>query len=218
MKSRFLVILFFFGLFCSCDNKQFKYLALGDSYTIGESVDENLRWPVQLVKRLREKGINMDDPEIIAKTGWTTDELILAINEETPVGPYDLVTLLIGVNNQYRGRNINEFKTQFKELLVTAISFADNNPENLYVLSIPDWGVSPFAEGRDRNSIKKEIDSYNFVKKEETLKAGAQFIDITEISRKASTDAGLIANDGLHPSAIMYSLWVKKLLEKLKDF
>lgn len=194
-----------------------KYLALGDSYTIGESVDESDRFPVQLVSRLRKDNIDIADAMFIAKTGWTTDELMSAINEKNLTAKYDIVTLLIGVNNQYRGRDIDNYRTEFKELLNKAISFAGGDTKKVFVISIPDWGITPFAEGRDRNKIALEIDAFNKVNKEETLKAGANYYNITDISRKAESDKSLTASDGLHPSGKMYSLWVDKFYNDVKN-
>jgi lysophospholipase L1-like esterase len=149
-------------------DQKYKYLALGDSYTIGESVEEYERFPVQLSARLKKEGIDIPNPLIIAKTGWTTDELMTAINEKNVRDTFDIVTLLIGVNNQYRSRSSEQFRGEFKQLLDIAINYAGGNKNHVFVLSIPDWGVTPFAEGRDRNKIAKEIDEYNKVKKEET--------------------------------------------------
>lgn len=188
------------------------YLALGDSYTIGESVATDQRWPVQLADSLRRRGYSMAEPHIIARTGWTTDELQAGIARENPEGPFTLVSLLIGVNNQYRGRSVENFREQFRELLIQAIGFADGNPSRVIVLSIPDWGVTPFAGNRDRDRIASEIDTFNRVKREETENANAHFIPITGISRQAADDRSLIAGDGLHPSGKMYQLWVEAAL------
>src|SRR3954453_11153972 len=151
-----------------------RYLALGDSYTIGESVAVADRYPVQLARELK-----LGEPEIIAKTGWTTDELSAAIDKAMdkadPHGPYDLVTLLIGVNNQYRGRSADEYRTQFAGLLQRAIGFAGGNAQHVIVVSIPDWGVTPFAEGRDRAKIAREIDQFNAINREEAKRAGAKW-------------------------------------------
>jgi lysophospholipase L1-like esterase len=191
------------------------YLALGDSYTIGESVAENERFPVQLAATLTKAGTPTDLPTIIAKTGWTTDELKAQINTEKITTNYNLVSLLIGVNNQYRGRNVEQFRVEFLDLLETALHFANNHPKQVFVVSIPDWGVTPFAQGRDGAKIAKAIDAYNAVCKEESTKKGILFVDITPISRQATQDASLIANDGLHPSGKMYGLWVEKIKEIL---
>ncbi|HRQ38985.1 MAG TPA: SGNH/GDSL hydrolase family protein [Chloroflexota bacterium] len=189
-----------------------RFLALGDSYTIGESVAESERWPVQLAAQLQEKGIRMAAPEIIAKTGWTTDELAAGIQAAPPQGPYDLVSLLIGVNNQYRGRSQEEYQTQFADLLQQAISFAGGDPARVIVLSIPDWGVTPFAARLDAAVIAAEIDAFNAINRAEAEKVGAYYIDITAVSRQAITDPTLIAGDGLHPSGKMYTAWVELAL------
>ena len=180
-----------------------RYLALGDSYTIGESVAEADRWPNQLARKL-----NIPQPVIIAKTGWTTDELNAAIDKADPHGPYDLVTLLIGVNNQYRGRDAEQYRREFAALLQRAIGFAGGNPRRVVVVSIPDWGVTPFAEGRDRAKIGREIDQFNAINREESARANAHWVDVTAISRRVATDRELVADDGLHPSAKMYAAWV----------
>lgn len=186
-----------------------RFLALGDSYTIGESVDPAERWPVQLAGMLRVQGIDVADPEIIATTGWTTDELAAAIVEQQPQGPYGLVSLLIGVNNQYRGRPIDEYRDQFRELLLQAIVFAGSDARKVIVLSIPDWGVTPFAEGRDRPEIARDINAFNAVNRSETENFGAHYIDVTPISRRAAADHSLVAPDGLHPSGAMYREWAE---------
>jgi lysophospholipase L1-like esterase len=181
-----------------------RFLALGDSYTIGESVALSDRWPNGLARALR-----IPEPQIIAKTGWTTDELSAAIDAADPKGPFDLVTLLIGVNNQYRGRSADEYRQQFAALLERAIGFAGDSARRVVVVSIPDWGVTPYATGRDRARIASEIDRFNAIGREETARAGARWVDITPISRRAAAEPALIAPDGLHPSAAMYAEWVK---------
>jgi lysophospholipase L1-like esterase len=192
--------------------KNMRYLALGDSYTIGENVAEAERWPVQLAARLSEQGIPTAEPEIIAVTGWTTDELAAGIHQAKPQGPYDLVTLLIGVNNQYRGRDPEEYRQQFADLLQQAIGFARDEPARVIVLSIPDWGVTPYAAGRDTVQIAAEIDAFNAINREEAEKAGVAYVDVTAVSRQAAHDSSLIAADGLHPSGKMYAAWVELLL------
>ena len=187
-------------------------LNLGDSYTIGEAVSAEENFPHQLASKLISSGIKISTPEIIAKTGWTTDELIDAIKENPPSPPYDLVTLLIGVNNQYRGRSVAEYKIQFGELMQLAIQFAGNHPTKVMVISIPDWGAMPFAIDRDTKKIAEEIDLFNAENKKQALAAGCAYIDITGISREAIVDYELIAHDGLHPSAKQYSMWVEKML------
>jgi lysophospholipase L1-like esterase len=183
------------------------FLALGDSYTIGESVDSTLRWPVQLAGLLRAEGTAVMDPLIIARTGWTTDELAAGIREEAPGGPYGMVSLLIGVNNQYRGRELEEYREQFLALLSQAVSFAGGEPSRVLVLSIPDWGVMPFARDRDRETISRDIDAFNQVNREESVRSGARYVDVTGISRTAGSNPSLVAEDGLHPSGVQYALW-----------
>ena len=196
------------------------YLALGDSYTFGESISESERWPIRLSKILTLNGLEVTSPQIIAQTGWTTDELKEKIVSEKITKTYDLVSLLIGVNNQYRGRSVEQFQTEFIDLLETAIKFAGNKPERVFVVSIPDWGITPFGGKGQNKTISEQIDLFNKVKKEETVKKGILFIDITPISRQAINDVSLIAEDGLHPSRKMYQQWVEKispeLLKKIK--
>ena len=188
------------------------YLALGDSYTIGESVSETMRWPVQLAEQFNSTSDKLlEQPTIVAQTGWTTNELQTAINNTNFAFPYDLVTLLIGVNNQYRGYDFERFETEFEELLEFAIEKAGSS-NRVIVVSIPDWGVMPFAEGRNREQIAEEIDQYNERKKEITNELNAHFIDITAISREAEEQPSYIANDGLHPSGEQYSAWVNEIL------
>ena len=189
-----------------------RFLALGDSYTIGEGVAPPERWPEQLAAMLRECGVDVNEIEIVAQTGWTTDELAAGIEAARPSGPYDLVSLLVGVNNQYRGRSVDEYREQFRRLLDRAIDFAGGEATRVIVLSIPDWGVTPFAEGRDREQIAREIDAFNAVNRAETTSAGARYVDITAISRQAATAPALLAHDGLHPSAQMYRRWAEEVL------
>jgi lysophospholipase L1-like esterase len=193
-----------------------RYLALGDSYTIGESVDESERWPMQLASLIESFGEKTDEElievTIIARTGWTTDELWNGIQARKINPPYDLVSLLIGVNNQYRGRDIEEYRAGFIFLLHKSVEYAGGDANRVFVLSIPDWGVTPFAAGRDSKQIATEIDQFNAANREETEKAGAHFIDITPISREAVNDPSLIAGDGLHPSGKMYAEWAKLAL------
>ena len=189
-----------------------RYLALGDSYTIGESVNVSDRYPVQLGRMLREQKIEIADPQIIAVTGWTTDELNTGIDRANPQGTYALVSLLIGVNNQYRGRSVEEFRSQFAGLLTRALGFAGGVSNHVVVLSIPDWGVTPFAQGQDRARIGREIDQFNAVCREECAKQNVAFIDITPISKRAAEDRTLVADDGLHPSGKMYALWAREVL------
>ncbi|HEX6036917.1 SGNH/GDSL hydrolase family protein [Longimicrobium sp.] len=194
-----------------------RFLALGDSYTIGEGVDEADRWPVRLAGLLRERGIAIDEPEIIARTGWTTDELSAAIDEANPRGPYALVTLLIGVNNQYRGRDAEEYRAQFTDLLRRAVGFAGGDARRVIVLSIPDWGVTPFAEGRDRARIAAEIDVYNAINRDEAARAGARYVDVTAQTRSAGADPAFVVGDGLHPSALSYAEWARLALPEAEQ-
>lgn len=186
-----------------------RYLALGDSYTIGEGVAAAERWPVQLAAQLRAEGTDVAAPTIIARTGWTTDELDAGIDTADPQGPFELVTLLIGVNNQYRGRSVAEYRTQFRALLERAIGFAGGEAARVVMVSIPDWGVTPFAAGRDRARIAQEIDAFNAVAQEEAQATGAAFVDVTAISR-ATPDA--VVGDGLHPSGAQYGAWAQAVL------
>jgi lysophospholipase L1-like esterase len=190
---------------------ELRYLALGDSYTIGEAVDEAGRWPMQLARLLRMEGVLVGDPRIIATTGWTTDELDAAITAAEPLGEHDFVTLLIGVNNQYRGRDVEEYRTQFAALLWRAIGFARNRPGRVLVLSIPDWGVTPFAaqSGRDARQIARELDAYNAAAREVCAQRGVAFVDITAVSRARGAEPAMLAGDGLHPSAAMYTEWTR---------
>jgi len=189
-----------------------RYLALGDSYTIGESVDESERWSNQLAELIKSsfERIERDvEVTVIARTGWTTSELWEGIQARQIDPPYDLVSLLIGVNNQYRGYDINEYREQFVFLLTKAIEYAGGDPQHVIVLSIPDWGVTPFAQGREIEQIAKDIDAFNSVNREETEKAGALYVDVTTVSREAAHDPSLISSDGLHPSGKMYAKWAK---------
>lgn len=191
-----------------------RYLALGDSYTIGESVAEAERWPVRLVAELRAEGVEIAPPEIIAVTGWTTDELDAGIDAADPRGPFDLVTLLIGVNNQYRGRDLENYRTEVRALLGRAIGFAGGDAAHVVVVSIPDWGVTPFAERDERSpqQIGEEIDRFNAVAEEEANAVGIAFVNITPTSRAAAEDPALTAEDGLHPSGAMYARWTERIL------
>ncbi len=205
-----------------------RYLALGDSYTIGESVPVEERWPDRLARLLasdREgslwEGVQID-LTLIARTGWTVKELWQGIQADPPQGAYDLVTLLIGVNDQYRGYPIDGYREDFRFMLGKAIDYASVNPHKVIVLSIPDWSVTPFAADRDRPQIVKDIDEFNAVNRREAEKAGVHYVDVTSVSREAVSDAALIASDGLHPSGKMYTLWAQELFpvasEILKGF
>ena len=189
----------------------YSYLALGDSYTIGEQVPIDENFPYQLTKLLRKEKIEVADPVIVAKTGWTTDELAMAVREEGIKETFSFVTLLIGVNNQYRGRELDNYKQEFSQLLDQAIVFANGHTQKVFVLSIPDWGATPFAEGKDRQNIAKEIDAYNAAKKEITLAHKCNYCDITDSTRKNGTTKEYLAEDGLHPSAREYTIWAESL-------
>lgn len=198
------------------------YLALGDSYTIGESVGTNLRWPVQLKDSLIAQGLNMEAPRIIARTGWTTGQLASAIeNAQELKESYDLVSLLIGVNNQYRRNDFSIYEKEFPELLLWALAKVEGDTNRVIVLSIPDYSVTPFGAGGDQERVAREIDEYNAYAKQETESRGISYYDITPISREAEDDPSLIANDGLHPSGSMYTRWVelirKDVQRKLED-
>jgi len=193
------------------------YLALGDSYTIGESVPRASSFPFQLKNLLNNANKSIADPKIIATTGWTTDELQQAIVQAKITQKFDFVTLLIGVNNQYRNYPIDTYKKEFSELLQTAIAFANGDKSRVFVVSIPDWGVTPFGHQATKTpqTIAAEIDAFNLANREITLAAGVSYTDITPGSRKAETDLSLVAGDGLHPSAKMYADWANALLPKV---
>ncbi|MBN3581706.1 SGNH/GDSL hydrolase family protein [Algoriphagus aestuarii] len=195
------------------------YLALGDSYTIGEGVAEAERYPNQLVDLLNAQSEQLwAEPKIIAKTGWTVDELEKGINRATLENePYDLVTLSIGVNNQYRGRDVAEYKIEFEKMLLRAMGFAGNLPDHVYVLSIPDWGITPFASENDKNAaqVAQEIDSYNAAKKEICEQYGVTYIDITEGYRAIGAQEDMLVEDQLHPSGKIYARWAQKLKEAI---
>lgn len=193
---------------CTKEIRMMRFLALGDSYTIGESVAEAERWPNQLAERLKVEGLPVV-VTIIARTGWTTDELATAIDQASLQGPYDLVSLLIGVNNQYRGRDADEYHREFRALLERAIAFAGGESGRVIVLSIPDWGVTPFASGRDRAQIAQEIDTFNAINRTEAELRGVAYVDVTPVSRRATFEPELIAGDGLHPSGKMYAEWTE---------
>lgn len=187
------------------------YLALGDSYTIGEQVAYAANFPNQTVALLRQHNIAIADPVIIATTGWTTDELQAAIREKNVQEKFSIVSLLIGVNNQYRGRSLENYQEEFTALLQQAIQFAHRNAENVFVLSIPDWGVTPFAEGKDRAQIAQEIDAYNHAAQTIADAHHCHFIDITDSTRVNGNNLLYLAEDQLHPSAEEYQIWAERL-------
>lgn len=189
----------------------YTYLALGDSYTIGEQVPTAENFPHQLATMLNAQGFKVAEPVIIATTGWTTDELAAAIKERNIQETFSFVTLLIGVNNQYRGRDLDNYRQEYTQLLDTAIRYANGHVNNVFVLSIPDWGVTPFAEGRDRVQIAKDIDAYNNACKDITLAHKCHYLDITDSTRKNGTTSAYLAEDGLHPSGKEYKIWAERL-------
>lgn len=196
-----------------------RYLALGDSYSIGEGVEEADRWPMQLAARLREAGIAITDPRIIATTGWTTDELSAAMDATEPLGQWDFVSLLIGVNNQYRGRSVDDYVSEFAALLQRAIALSGGRANRALVLSIPDWGVTPFAraELRSPRRIALELDAFNTAARDVCEAHDVAFVDITGISRDGGDAADMLAADGLHPSAAQYARWTAEALPTVRE-
>lgn len=203
---------FFINFGLMAQERVIQYLALGDSYTIGEAVDEGERWPVILVKELTSKGLVVPPPKIIATTGWTTDELLLALKQTDDLLPnYDMVSLLIGVNNQYRGYALDQYEQEFEELLKEAIRLAAGDSSMVFVLSIPDYGVTPFAKekGLNAETIASELETYNNTARQICQRYAVLFFDITENSLKAKSDTSYLAEDLLHPSGRMYKEWVE---------
>jgi lysophospholipase L1-like esterase len=194
-----------------------RYLALGDSYTIGQSVGETERFPTQIVALLRQQNIKINDPQYIAVTGWTTANLMTAINTQNPKGPYDVVTLLIGVNDQYQGVDTATYRTRFTLLLNKAVELAGAKKTNVFVLSIPDYSVTPFVSGADKERVRKEIDIFNSINKQVTLQNNIAYIDITPSTPEGATNPSLIAGDGLHPSGIEYKKWAEMLAPLMKQ-
>ena len=192
------------------------YLALGDSYTIGEGVAPSARWPVQLAAALRSRGLSIDEPVIIARTGWTTAELLSAVDASANDAgrTFDLVSLLVGVNDQYRMLELNTFQIAFDRLVSRAIACAGQRAGRVLLVSIPDWSVTPFARSywRTAREIAAEIDLFNDSVRARALSCGARFVDITPTSRRAASEPELLASDGLHPSALMYADWVRLLV------
>ncbi len=188
------------------------FLALGDSYTIGEAVAENGRWPVQLADSLSLRGFATAPPRILARTGWTTGELKSAIAREDIKEKFSLVSLLIGVNDQYRKYDIGQYPNEFRELLKTAIAFADGNKNRVFVVSIPDYGATPFVDNNDKERVRNDIDAYNAINRRVASEEGVHYFDITPISRQALDNPALTATDKLHPSAEMYRQWVALML------
>ncbi|MCD0281023.1 SGNH/GDSL hydrolase family protein [Xanthomonas melonis] len=196
-----------------------RYLALGDSYTIGEGLAPAQGWPAQLADGLRAHGWAVQTPQVIATTGWTTDELQAGIDAAAPQGPFDLVSLLIGVNNQYRERSLDEYRSQFDALLQRAIELAGGHAARVLVLSIPDWGLTPFAraQGRDAGLIAAQIDAFNDVAAERCAERAIRFVDITPTSRDGGDAAEMLVDDGLHPSGAMYARWAAVALPAARD-
>ncbi|MCM5662688.1 SGNH/GDSL hydrolase family protein [Galbibacter mesophilus] len=194
-----------------------KYLALGDSYTIGESVCESCKFPIQLISRLAEEEDQKIELQVIAKTGWTTSDLIKAINEENPTPDQDFVTLLIGVNNQYQGKDFSLYEEDFPALLAKAIQLAKGNKEHVFVISIPDYAYTPFGQRKgNTDKISSEIDQYNAFAKKTAQIMGVSFINITNITREGLKNTSLVASDGLHPSKEAYSSFVSQILLEIK--
>ncbi len=212
----FLIPLCIFILF-SCYNEKeinqsnLRYLALGDSYTIGEGIEFEDNYPKQIVNKI----FLIDSVTVIAKTGWTTDELIDTLNN-LQLDKFDVVSLLIGVNNQFRGYQIDKYVMEFENLLIRAIDYSKDK-KNVFVLSIPDYGVTPFGKVKGQERIYREINSYNNINRIMAEKYNVMYFDITEISRKAENDTSLLAEDKLHPSKKMYKMWIEKLKYELLD-
>lgn len=195
----------------------FHYLALGDSYTIGHGVSKSQSWPVQLVKALLEAEVSMADPEIIAATGWKTSDLQRAIQSEDDLrDAYDMVSLLIGVNNQFQGRSLSEFEQEYSALLSQAVALAGGDKSRVFVLSIPDYSVTPVGASMEPEQIRQEIDAFNASKKRITEELGVQYFNITGISRDAASNPALLASDGLHPSGKMYQFWTESIFSRVK--
>ena len=191
-----------------------RYLALGDSYTIGEGVAEAERWPNQLKAMLDAKSIAVDAPEIVAKTGWTTDELSAAMDAHTFKPPYALVTVLIGVNNQYRGRDLDNYRVEFEALLKRAIALAGGDASHVVVVSIPDWGVTRFGKSSGRNvgEIAHQLDAYNAANAQIAKMLHCGYVDVTAVSREGADHADMLVGDGLHPSGAMYKKWSERVV------
>jgi lysophospholipase L1-like esterase len=207
------VLLMMLNLSVMAQKKTMNYLALGDSYTIGEAVPAEENFPNQLVQMFRKKGIDVAAPQIIAKTGWTTGELLNAMASAQFLPEYDLVTLLIGVNNQYRGLAPEDYAAEFEKLLKMGIKLAGGKASNVIVVSIPDWGATPFAKGRNRGEITEQINDFNLRNTRISSKHNVKYVDITEGSREAFINNELVANDKLHPSGLEYKRWADAVLK-----
>ncbi len=191
--------------------RQLNYLALGDSYTIGEGISCTENWPMQLAARLQAQNIPLAAPTILAQTGWTTRDLIAALQKANLTPGYDLVSLLIGVNNQYRGESLTTYRVEFQELLYEAIRYARNSPQRVIVLSIPHWEKTPYAKGRDQNQISVEIQQFNRVNQAETCQAQAHYFNFSALCNQILRNQNLLTKDQLHPSAQLYAKWVAQI-------
>lgn len=211
-----LFLFMLFGLFSFLSKAQpLHYLALGDSYTIGESVAEADRWPNQLARALSDKfAISVAPPRIIATTGWRTDNLADAVAKATLKNEYDLVSLLIGVNNQYQGKSPQQYEKEFESLLLTAIRLARGKKELVFVVSIPDYGYTPFGKSK-QTSITQALDEFNEINQRVSAAHGVAWYNITDISRQGLEDPSLVAEDGLHPSGKMYARWVERMADSV---
>lgn len=226
--KRFLIFCLALTLFFSCkesstpeneevtEKNTVNYLALGDSYTIGESVAAENRWPVQLTERLRADGFEIQDPMIIATTGWTTQDLLKAINSQLSNEKFDLVSVSIGVNNQYQGKPISEYREDLYTIFRKAISLSKNDTEGVFAVSIPDYGATPFGAARSEE-IGRELEEFNNVFEEVATEFDIDFYNITPISKRAAEEPELTAQDNLHPSGEMYRLWVDHFYEEVKE-
>lgn len=194
-----------------------RILALGDSYTVGEQVGKLESWPAQLIRKLRTSGRGTAEPSIVAVSGWDTGDLIRGLSIADLAGPYDVVTLQIGVNNQFRNGSPANFESDLTELTNSAVQLAAGDARRVVLISVPDWGATPFAEGAPRDDISSEIDGFNSIIRSQAISSGTRFVDITEISRRASRNLDLISDDGLHPSAEMYTAWVDVLFPPIEE-
>lgn len=217
-----LVVTLFIGCNATSDtssssNAKYSYLALGDSYTIGESVAVDKRWPVQLVERLNQRGYEVAPPKIVAKTGWTTMDLIRGIESEIDVQrDFDLVSILIGVNNQYQNKTLSEFETELNEIFRKAINHSKNLEKGVFAVSIPDYGATPFGAS-NAQEIGMEIDEFNAIFRKVAEEYNVDFYNITPISRQGLENPALVASDGLHPSGLMYQYWVDEIIDKVAE-
>ncbi|PKD21176.1 lysophospholipase [Salegentibacter salinarum] len=228
MKNFYFIFLAFLAIGCNTSNSvtqntetdntsgmDYSYLALGDSYTIGESVPEKERWPVQLVAQLNERGYKVAPPKIIAKTGWTSGNLLAAMRSELNyTREFDLVSILIGVNNQYQGQSIDDYEEELREIFKLALNHSKRREKGVFALSIPDYGVTPFGE-ENAETIGEEIDEFNAVFRQVASEFEVDFYNITPISREAGRDSELVAEDGLHPSGLMYRYWVEEIRDEI---